>query len=191
MRTNEGERPGWRIGRAYAWVEDAIVLNVAALFMATAIGVMFYEAASRTLVGQSHWWAEEAVRFLVVWSVLMSIGIASRNGHFIRMDLLLLALPRRFALLSAALTGAAGVTFSAVLLYAGVVHVAHLHRIGMMTESSLDLPLWVVRLVLPAAGLLYLLYFLAALAEVARGRDPFATTHEDEVLSGAGPSDVD
>ena len=161
------------------WVQNVVILNLAALLMTAAMGVMFYEASTRTLVGRSHWWAEEAVRFLVVWSVLMSIGIASRNGHFIRMDLLLHALPRRFTLISAVLSSVAGLIFSGFLVYAGYNHVAHLYKIGMMTQSSLDLPLWLVRLILPICGVFYFTYFAVCLAEALAGRDPFAANGDE------------
>ena len=61
------------------------------------------------------------------------------------------------------------------LVYAGCVEVMHLHRIGMMTESSLDLPLWQVRLIMPLGGLLYIGYFVGAALHLLHGVDPFET----------------
>ncbi len=162
-------------------IEDRVLLNVATVLMAVAMAVMCGEAVSRYGWSVSHWWAEELVRFCVIWSVLLAISGANRKGHFIRMDLLLLALGRRARLASGWLTVAIGLIFSAVLTDAAIAEVQHMQRIGMKTESNLDLPLWVVRLILPAGGVLWGLYFLGAAVRLTRGEDPFT----DEVAAEA------
>ncbi|MBB4265657.1 TRAP transporter small permease subunit [Roseospira visakhapatnamensis] len=172
-----------RLLRLWTRVEAHGLLTVATVLMAVAMGVMVVEAVSRYGWGVSHWWAEELVRYLVVWSMLLSIGVASRRGHFIRMDLLITALPRRAQLALGWVTVVVGVAFCGVLLYASVIEVRHLYRIGMYTESNLDLPLWVVRLVLPVGAVLYGLYFIGCGARLARGEDPFRAARRD----GADP----
>lgn len=165
-----GRRDG--LPRWWAFIENHIILNVATILMVAAIGVMFYEASSRSLLSESHWWAEELVRFLVVWSVLLAIGVGTRHGHFIRMDLLYDLLPRRARMVLAWLNCLVGLFFCGLLVVAGVQEVAHLHAIGMLTDSNLDLPLWVVRLVLPLGGVLYGLAFLGNAVMLLRGVDP-------------------
>lgn len=175
--------------RAMAIAEGAI-LTVATLFMALAVVTMFFEAVSRSAFSVSHWWAEELVRFSVIWSVLLAAGVASRRGHFIRMDLLVNALGPRGRRLCAWLAALAGLAFCAALLHASIQSIQHLARIGMRTESNLDLPLWLVRLALPVGIAGYGLYFVAATVELARGGDPFAATAEErsmDAADGAGP----
>src|SRR3712207_7186040 len=46
----------------------------------------------------------------------------------------------------------AGLAFTVLFTVAAWRSVAHLHVVGMTTESSLDLPLWLVRLALPIGG---------------------------------------
>lgn len=159
--------PGW-----WSFIEDRILLNVATILMMAAIGFMFYEAASRSLLSESHWWAEELVRFLVVWSVLLSLGVGTRHGHYIRMDLLLNMMPHRVRMAFAWLNSLIGLAFSVLLVIAGVQEVAHLQAIGMFTESNLDLPLWTVRLVLPLGGVLYGFAFVGNIILLLRGHDP-------------------
>lgn len=158
--------------RWWAFIGNHIILNVATILMVAAIGVMFYEASSRSLLSESHWWAEELVRFLVVWSVLLAIGVGTRHGHFIRMDLLYDMLPRRARLGLAWLNCCIGLFFCGLLVVAGVQEVSHLHRIGMLTDSNLDLPLWLVRLILPLGGVFYGLAFLGNAVMLLRGVDP-------------------
>ena len=159
--------PGW-----WSFIEDRILLNVATILMMAAIGFMFYEASSRSLLSESHWWAEELVRFLVVWSVLLSLGVGTRHGHYIRMDLLLNMMPHRVRLAFAWLNSLIGLAFSVLLVIAGYQEVTHLQAIGMFTESNLDLPLWTVRLVLPLGGLLYGFAFVGNIILLLRGHDP-------------------
>ncbi|QCO19079.1 TRAP transporter small permease (plasmid) [Azospirillum brasilense] len=159
--------PGW-----WSFIEDRILLNVATILMMAAIGFMFYEASSRSLLSESHWWAEELVRFLVVWSVLLSLGVGTRHGHYIRMDLLLNMMPHRVRMAFAWLNSLIGLAFSVLLVIAGFQEVAHLQAIGMFTESNLDLPLWTVRLVLPLGGVLYGFAFVGNIILLLRGHDP-------------------
>ncbi|WP_075221304.1 TRAP transporter small permease [Acuticoccus yangtzensis] len=164
---------------------EGAILSVATLFMAVAMVVMVYEAVGRYVFAVSHWWAEELVRFCVVWSVLIAIGVANRHGHFIRMDLVVNLLGPTGRKLCGWVAVITGLVFCAVLFYASIISVQHLHRIGMRTDSNLDLPLWVVRLSLPIGAALYGLYYIWAAVEVARGRDPFAASAEDEAVTAA------
>ncbi|WP_188262028.1 TRAP transporter small permease [Azospirillum tabaci] len=168
--------PGW-----WSFIEDRLLLNVATILMMVAIGIMFYEASSRSLLSESHWWAEELVRFLVVWSVLLSLGVGTRHGHYIRMDLLLNMMPQGLRLAFSWVNSLIGLGFSVLLVVAGVQEVAHLQAIGMFTESNLDLPLWMVRLVLPLGGVLYGFAFVGNIILLLRGQDPDPPTEGENL----------
>lgn len=170
----DGQASGPRPHRgSVAWwaalLEDGLLLDLATLLMAGSAAVMFYEAGSRTFLSESHWWAEELVRFLVVWSVMLAFGVATRHGNYIRMELLIDALPQWGRRMAAWLNCLAGLAFAVLFTVAAWRSVVHLHVVGMMTESSLDLPLWVVRLALPIGGLLYALYFVRQAILLWRG----------------------
>jgi len=152
-------------------IEERVILNVATLLMMVAMILMFYEASSRTLVSESHWWAEESVRFLVVWSVMLSLGVATRKGNYVRMDLFVAAMPRPVRRAAGWVSCIAGLAFSVLVVVAGTLGVVHLHRVGMYTESNLDLPLWIVRLALPIGAALYATYFATVAVQLLRGRD--------------------
>ncbi|HYG91272.1 MAG TPA: TRAP transporter small permease [Azospirillum sp.] len=179
--TDSPPRPAGGLPAWWSFLEDHVILNVATVLMMGAIGFMFYEASSRSLLSESHWWAEELVRFLVVWSVLLAIGVGTRHGHFIRMDLLLNALPRRVRLALAWLNCLIGLFFSGLLVVAGIQEVSHLQAVGMFTESNLDLPLWLVRLVLPIGGALYGLAFLGNAILLWKGHEPDQPTEGEQL----------
>jgi len=158
--------------RWWVFFEERIILNFATILMCGAMVVMFYEAMSRSLFAESYWWAEELVRFLVVWSVMMGLGVATRHHHFIRMDLLLDMCPLWARLASSWLNCLIGLGFSGILIYAGAVEVQHMAYIGMMTDSNLDLPLWFVRMATPIGGALFALHFIGSIYALTRGVDP-------------------
>ena len=158
--------------RWWVFFEENIILNLATVLMCAAMGVMFYGAMSRSFLSESNWWAEELVRFLVVWSVLMGLGVATRHHHFIRMDLLLEMCPPWTRLASSWLNCLIRLSFSGILIYAGTVEVRHMAYIGMMTDSNLDLPLWFVRMATPIGGTLFALHFIGSIYALTRGVDP-------------------
>jgi C4-dicarboxylate transporter DctQ subunit len=167
----EGLAPARAPGNWFTRFERGPLLGLATALMLGAMGLMFYEAASRMLLGDSHWWAEEAVRFLVVWSVMLAFGVATRQGNYIRMELMIDMAPRPVRRFGAWLNCLCGLTFSGMVVVAGMLNCLHLYDVGMMTESNLDLPLWLVRLALPIGALFYALYFVSVAIELAQGRD--------------------
>ncbi len=168
---HEHSRPRGALARFLGFLEERVILNLATALMLGAMGLMFYEASSRTLLSESHWWAEESVRFLVVWSVMLSLGIATRKGNYVRMGLFIDAMPRAVQRAAAWIGCIAGIAFSVMVVIAGTLGVIHLHRVGMQTESNLDLPLWIVRLALPIGAILYATYFVGVAFDLLRGRD--------------------
>lgn len=170
-KTEEELAPGENAGNWFTRFERGPLLGIATAMMLGAMALMFYEAASRTLVGDSHWWAEESVRFLVVWSVMLAFGVATRQGNYIRMELLIDIAPTPVRRCGAWLNCLCGLAFSGMVLVAGVLSCLHLYKVGMMTESSLDLPLWLVRAALPIGALFYALYFVSVAVDLAKGRD--------------------
>jgi C4-dicarboxylate transporter DctQ subunit len=169
--TGETLASGKDTGNFFTRFESGPLLGIATAMMLGAMALMFYEAASRTLVGDSHWWAEESVRFLVVWSVMLAFGAATRQGNYIRMELLIDVAPRPVRRFGAWLNCLCGLAFSGMVSVAGVLSCLHLYRVGMMTESSLDLPLWLVRMALPIGALFYALYFVSVAVDLAKGRE--------------------
>jgi len=174
MSSNEREEefvPDQTSGNWFTRFERGPLLGLATAMMLGAMTLMFYEAASRTLVGDSHWWAEESVRFLIVWSVMLAFGVATRQGNYIRMELLIDIAPPIVRRFGAWLNCLCGLAFSGMVFAAGLLSCLHLYKVGMVTESSLDLPLWLVRAALPIGALFYALYFVSAAVELAKGRD--------------------
>ena len=161
------------LGRLWRGFEHGLLWNLATACLLLALVIMLGEALSRTFLSRSHYWAEEGVRFLVVWSFFLTLAVAGREGRHIRTTVLIDALPAVVRRIADGLSALAGLAFSLLLLYAAWQHLGGLQRMGMRTESNLDLPMWAIYACVPLAGVLFAVYFAQALVTVLRGGRPF------------------
>lgn len=156
--------------------ESGPVLNLAAfLFLASTL-IMLSEGLNRSFRDVSFFWAEESVRYLMIWAFFLTLGVAGRRGHHIRTEMLVDAMPRGIRRGMHLASGIAGVVFSAVLLASSVPQLVRYYTMGMVSESNLDIPLWIIFLAMPLGAALLFGYYLRCLVVVARGGDPFSTT---------------
>lgn len=162
--------------------ESGPVLTIASLLFIASTLVMLSEGLNRTTRDVSFFWAEESVRFLMIWAFFLTLGVAGRRGLHIRTEMLVDAVPprvRRAMNLAAVL---AGLLFSAVLFGASLPQLIRYYTMGMMSESSLDIPQWVVFCAMPLGAALWFGYYLRCLVVWWRRGDPFgqaATTESN------------
>lgn len=155
--------------------ESGPVLTVASLMFVASTLVMLSEGLNRSLRDVSFFWAEESVRYLMMWAFFLTLGVAGRRGLHIRTEMLVDAVPPR---LRRAMHGAsivAGLAFAALLFGAAVPQLVRYYTMGMMSESSLDIPQWVVFAGMPLGAALWFGYYLRCLAVWWHGGDAFAT----------------
>lgn len=162
-------------------VERTVLLNVATGLALLATAIMLIEALSRSALSHSYFWAEESVRYLMLWAYFLTIGCAGRAGHMIRTEMLIERLPAGLRRGLNVTTTALGLLFAGILLYASVPQVLRYRSMGMMTESSLDLPMWLLFLAMPAGAILMGLYYLGALGDALRGNDPYRLADPEEI----------
>jgi len=153
--------------------ERKVLLNVATCMFMLAIAVMLYEGVLRATIGTSAFWAEESVRYLMVWAFFLTLGAAGNAGNHIRTEMLIERLPPALKRACLVLSSLVGVGFCSLLFYAALPQVKRYYTMGMVTESNLDLPLWLLFSVMPLGALLFLTYYLRCLIIALRGRDPF------------------
>ncbi|CAM5525812.1 Ectoine/5-hydroxyectoine TRAP transporter small permease protein UehB [Thauera mechernichensis] len=165
--------------RAGIWerIESGALLGFATILFLAATAIMLIEGAGRSFFDESYFWAEEAVRYLMVWAFFLTLGAAGTAGNHIRTELLVERMPAGIRRAMNMLASVAGVVFSGALLYASLPQVHRYYTMGMMTESNLDLPMWLLFLAMPLGALLLLAYYLRCLVRVLRGEDPYAATH--------------
>jgi C4-dicarboxylate transporter DctQ subunit len=152
--------------------------NISTGLMLVAASVMLLEATARTLFSTSYPWAEEVVRYFVLWSIFLVFGLAPRRGHFIRTELVFDRCPLWLKRVLNVASCLGGLLFSAMLVWAGWVQTLHLRRLAMMSET-MDLPLWIVKIGLLVGALLLFFYFVYCTVLVFKGRDPFQSARPE------------
>jgi TRAP-type C4-dicarboxylate transport system permease small subunit len=69
----------------------------------------------------------------------------------------------------------AGILFSIALFSASLPQLMRYYTMGMMSESDLDIPQWVIFMAMPIGAALLFGYYVRCLIVFFRGHDPFAT----------------
>lgn len=164
--------------RAASWwdrFESGSVLTIAAILFLASTVVMLSEGFNRSVRDVSFFWAEETVRFLMIWAFFLTLGVAGTRGLHIRTELLVDVMPVPVRRAMHLLAIIAGGLFSAVLFAASVPQLMRYYSMGMMSESSLDIPQWVVFLAMPLGAGLWFGYYLRCFSVWIRGGDAFAT----------------
>lgn len=162
-----------RRGSLWGRLECGPLLSLATLLALAATGIMLMEAFSRGFLGHSYFWAEESVRYLMVWAFFLAIGATGRNGMHIRTEMLADALPPRGRWACNLLASLAGVVFAVILFLASIPQAQRYYTMGMMTESTLDLPMWALFLAMPIGAVLLAVYYAGCVVRALRGQNPF------------------
>ncbi len=165
--------------RAHGWwdrFESGPVLNLAGVLFLASTLVMLSEGLNRSLRDVSFFWAEESVRYLMVWAFFLTLGVAGRRGMHIRTEMLVDAMPRgiRRAMHLGAVV--AGLAFAAVLFAASMPQLVRYYTMGMVSESSLNIPQWVVFCAMPLGATLWFGYYVRCLVVWWRGGDAFVSS---------------
>lgn len=175
--TNEGHDDLLEAAVIGGWwdrFEAGPVLGVASLLFIGSTLVMLSEGLNRSLRDVSFFWAEELVRYLMLWAFFLTLGIAGRRGLHIRTEMLVNAVSPRMRRAMNLLAVLAGLLFAAVLFGASLPQLVRYYTMGMMSESSLDVPQWVVFAGMPLGAALWFGYYLRCLLFWWRDGDPFA-----------------
>ncbi|HEX2510719.1 MAG TPA: TRAP transporter small permease [Microvirga sp.] len=152
-----------RLGSAAAGFAAVGVLAMVAIM---AVGVVF-----RYGVGQPLVWVDEAVRYLLVFSVLLGLAEVMRRGDNIRVDLVLESVSPQSRRMMEIAGLAAALLFGLALTWLGGEMVAFSADLGLTTAGKIDIPSAWVEAALPLGGVLLSLATVVRILRIARG-DP-------------------
>ena len=157
------------------------LLSLATIALVASLGTMLFESLSRFLVSKSFFWAEEFVRFSIIAMAFLSLAVAGTRGRHIRAEFFVSVFPRPIQVVAWVLSAIAGLAFSLVLAWSGWNQTSHLMRTMMRSESSLELPLWIIASFIPVGAALLAVYYIRMLVEVVwYQHDPFLSPELEE-----------
>lgn len=163
------------------------LVSAGAALSLNATAIMIMEGLSRYFLNVSYFWAEESVRFLMIWAFSLTLGIAGFRQLHIRTELLVQKLPASVQRVCWLIACATGIAFSVILVYSSIPQTVRYFTMGVVSESNMELPMWLLYLSMPVAGLGLLWYYLNAAAFAWRGSDPFFSAPTEEA-GGGGPA---
>ncbi len=138
---------------------DNILLRFVALLLGISIFLIFSDAMLRVLFSYSIFWLQEMILYFVVWSTMLGATVAVRRDEHIKLDLLIGKLRPRLQTTLQIATSLVGLIFSVVFTYSGIRVVFEAYRSGIGSITTLETPLWIPYLVLPATGIIFVLGF--------------------------------
>ena len=157
------------IGRIRAALTGLSVALLASYFVLVLVQVFF-----RYVLNESLYWAEELVRGLMVWGVMLSSALVAASRGHIRVEVLELMLPPAGRRVVVAIANALTVAFSLILLAAAI---QLMDRTWLQQAPMLEVPKWTVYMAIAVgAGL------EAALLVLTWNRPPDADHAPDPTL---------
>lgn len=160
-----------RLDRVLCWLEDAFI---ASLLLSASV-IIFVNVVMRYVFNTGFVWAEEFVRYEIVWLVFIGGSVATRKGIHIGVEAVLHVLPSVLARALKVTVGLVCIGFCAALIWYGAELVAQT-RMFRQRSSAMQVPFWVVQLAVPVGAGLMALRFAERL-----WLDLCGVPHRDEV----------
>lgn len=113
--------------------------------------VLFINVALRYLFNSSTSWAEELIRYLMVWITFIGTSLCVRQSAHIRMDFLLGRFSERTKRAVGRVVFGLSALFCLALTWYGVRLTAFSYRMGQ-TSPALGIPIWAVYLCVPVGS---------------------------------------
>lgn len=176
---------------------DALCSGISALLklmLIAMLGVMVSLVITRYFFSYSPGWSEEAVRFMLVWSVLLGAAVLVLFEDHIALHLFVEQLTPRWKLAQRMLCHLTVAVPSALIAWKGVEFATQMVSV---TAPGTQWPMTVPTLAIPVSALLMLLFAsilalrdLLSLSSNAEPMLPGQATHMDTSFKPAGPSDA-
>lgn len=124
------------------------------------VALICLDVALRNLALGSLPWLIELSEYLMYAGTFLAAPWVLRQGNHVRVDMLLVALPRRLAIRLEQVVDLVGLAISLVLLYYGSAVVSDAWRSNMVAYKTWYVPEWLLYLAIPAGALLLAIEFV-------------------------------
>jgi TRAP-type C4-dicarboxylate transport system permease small subunit len=124
------------------------------------VALICLDVALRNLALGSLPWLIELSEYLMYAGTFLAAPWVLRQGNHVRVDMLLVALPKRLAIRLEQLVDLIGLAISLVLLYYGSAVVTDAWRSNMVAYKTWYVPEWLLYLAIPTGALLLAIEFV-------------------------------
>lgn len=162
-----GPSPAAGEGRVFGWLTRLENL-VMAIFLLAALGIGTAQVVLRYVFNTGFVWSEGAVVVLTIWGALFGASQAVTRGLHVRVEVFADSLPHPWRRVADFLANLVSAVYVGVLCYCGVLYVRFLAKINAVS-IDLEIPEWLVYLIVPVSMGLFLARYLHELWLVWRG----------------------
>jgi TRAP-type C4-dicarboxylate transport system permease small subunit len=158
-------------------VVTTIATALAAAGVLVSLGLITYAVVMRYAFNSAPTWVDDSVGFILVGIVMLATPATLRQGGHINVDMLtgqLGARGRRWVDVWATL---AVLAVSLILVVNGWQTVASSKMLGISTSGTVEMPIYLLQLLLPLGGALMALVSIEALLRLAVGAPSLAERH--------------
>ena len=123
--------------------------------------ILFVNVVLRYVFSASTSWAEELIRYLMIWITFIGGAVCVRHAAHIRMDFLLTMLPRSVSRMVTRLVYLIAAGFCAAL----IVYSWRLVEFTIemeQTSPAMEVPMWIPYMAMPLGSALMVLHFVIA-----------------------------
>jgi TRAP-type C4-dicarboxylate transport system permease small subunit len=124
------------------------------------VALICLDVALRNLALGSLPWLIELSEYLMYAGTFLAAPWVLRQGNHVRVDMLLVALPKRLAIRLEQVVDLIGLAISLVLLYYGSAVVSDAWRSNMVAYKTWYVPEWLIYLAIPSGALLLAIEFV-------------------------------
>lgn len=139
------------------------------LFSASGI-IMFAESLQRSILSKSFDWAGEMSTYCMVWAVMIMLANAGKHGHHIRIEILTSKLSPSFKQYLNIFVNFLSLTFCVVFVYSSFLVIEHAFQTKQLSQSTLQMPVWIVNLILLISGVLLAIYYIELIVNGIRNK---------------------
>jgi C4-dicarboxylate transporter DctQ subunit len=147
--------------------------------------IIFVNVIMRYFLGHSITWAEESVRYLMIWIAFIGGSICFRKGVHVSIDFFLEIAPRKFQVYIVATVTVISMVFTGIMSYYGVKLVMFIMKSGQVTPA-LSLPMWIPYLAIPIGFVLMSMRNLIIFISILQGKHEINLNPLDKNLDVSG-----
>lgn len=147
---------------------EEIVVGIGVLATVT---IIFIDICMRHFTSQSLVWAEELVRYIVIWVTFLGGNLAIEKNVHVKMDIIHIKAPKKIAKAVVSITYIICIVGCAFLLYVGAKLTGQIFKLGQVSSAMPWFKMWLVNLSVPVFGIIGIKDYIQLLILNIRDQD--------------------
>ena len=143
----------------FEWYLIGILLGIATL-------LCFIEVVRRSAFNSPTQWAEELIRYIIIFAVFIGVSSVTKKNEHIRMSAIIDLFSEKKRRIIDIITASIGMVFSVIILISGIMLVADAKSSETLSEFGLNMPIYIPYLALPVGGGLMSLRLIGRIIDI-------------------------